>query len=388
MNLIFQQRRHSLLSVVLFSTLFLPDSILQTRAFAGEPFELSSEAIANLRLEFAKVEPRPLSPVIKATGTVRLDEKGVIDIVPRIAGIIDKDHQTLGAVVAKGDPLFSLESAELATNLTAYVDAEQAMTFAHTALDQEKQLLDRSLSSKETLQARELDFQKALAEHTRALQPLKLLHFDEATIHQFLANVGAGNYTSLEVTAPGAGEIIEKSIRLGDSVEPNETLYTIANLSELWVDFHVSLRDASALKSGQIVTVESSVTRGLQSDGKVIYVAPLADETTRTVLIRATLSNADRSWRPGTPVTVSVTTSSGGDPDSALLSVPSSALIDYDGGKAVFIHSGEAAFRVASVVIGESDGLVTRIVSGLTTEDTVVSINAAQLKGHLEMTNQ
>lgn len=373
---------------MLLSVMILPGAILQPGALGAEPFELSTEAVANLRLEFAKVEPRPLSPVIKATGTVRLDEKRVIDIVPRIAGIIDKDHQPLGAVIAKGDPLFTLESAELATNLTAYVDAEQAMTFAHTALDQEKQLFDRSLSSKETLQARELDFQKALAEHTRALQPLKLLHFDEGTIHQYLTNVGAGNYTSLDVTAPEAGEIIEKSIRLGSSVEPNEKLYTIANLSELWVDFHVSLHDAAILKSGQVVTVESSVTRGQQSDGKVIYVAPLADEATRTVLVRATLPNTDRRWRPGTPVTVSVTASSEGDPDSAMLSVPSSALVDYDGGKAVFVRSGEAAFRVVSVEIGESDGLATRIVSGLTAGDTVVSVNAAQLKGHLEMTNK
>ncbi|HQW28175.1 MAG: efflux RND transporter periplasmic adaptor subunit [Verrucomicrobiales bacterium] len=387
MNPILLQRSSSLFPAILVSALMLPSAILPTPSLAGEPFELSTEAVANLRLEYVKVEPSPLSRVIKATGTVRLDERHVIEIVPRIAGIIDKDHQPLGAVVAKGDPLFKLESAELATNLTTYVDAEQAMTFAHTALDQEKQLFERRLSSKETLQARELDFQKALAEHTRALQPLKLLHFDEGTIHQYLTNVGAGNYTSLEVTAPEAGEIIEKSIRLGASVEPDEKLYTIANLSELWLDFHVSLRDAAILESGQVVTVESSVARGQQSDGKVIYVAPLADEATRTVLVRATLPNADRAWRPGTPVTVSVTASSEKDADNTMLAVPSSALVDYDGGKAVFVRSGEAAFRVVSVEIGESDGLVTRIVSGLTAGDTVVIVNAAQLKGHLEMTN-
>lgn len=359
-----------------------------SRALAGEAFELSPEAIANLRLQFAKVEPRPLSRVVKATGTVRLDERKVIEIVPRIAGIVEKDHQALGSVVAKGDPLFKLQSAELATNLTAYVDAEQAMTFAHTALDQEKQLFERSLSSKETLQARELDFQKALAEHTRALQPLKLLHFDEGSIHQYLTNVGAGDYTSLDVTAPEAGEIIEKSVQLGAAVEPDERLYIIANLSELWVDFHVSLRDATILKSDEAVTVESSVTRDQKSEGKVIYVAPLADEATRTVLVRATLSNGDRAWRPGTPVTVSVITSSEGEADRAMLSVPSSALVDYDGGKAVFVRNGETMFQALPVETGESDGRVTRIVTGLEAGQTVVSLNAAQLKGHLEMTNQ
>lgn len=359
-----------------------------SHALAGEAFELSPEAVANLQLQFAKVEPRSLSRVVKATGTVRLDERHVIEIVPRIAGVVEKDHQALGAVVAKGDSLFKLQSAELATNLTAYVDAEQAMTFAHTALEQEKQLFERNLSSKETLQARELDFQKALAEHTRALQPLKLLHFDEGSIHQYLTNVGSGDYTSLDVTAPETGEIIEKSVRLGAAVEPDEKLYTIANLSELWVDFHVSLRDAAILMSGQVATVESSVTRGQKSEGKVIYVAPLADEATRTVLVRATLPNGERSWRPGTPVTVSAIASSNGETDDTILSVPSTALVDYDGGKAVFVRNGETTFQALPVEIGESDGRVTRIVSGLDAGQTVVSLNAAQLKGHLEMTNQ
>lgn len=380
------RRAHSLTGI--FPALVLSTLLFGAGLSGAEVFELSPEAIANLRLEYAKVENRSLSPTVQATGAVKLAENKVMDIVPRIAGVIDKDHQLLGAVVKKGDPLFKLESAELATSLTAYVDAEQAMNFAHTALDQEKKLHDRNLSSKEDLQARELDFQKALAEHTRALQPLKLLHFDEGTIHQYLHNVGAGNYTSLEITSPGDGEIIEKSVRLGASVAPDEKLYTIADLSELWVDFHVSLRDAAVLTKGQDVRVESSVSRGQQGEATVTYVAPLADESTRTVLVRATLPNKDRQWRPGTPVMVSVTAAPDSESDTSALTVPVSALVDYGGAKAVFLREGESSFRPVTVETGASDGTVIRITAGLESGQTVVSTNAAQLKGHLEMTNQ
>ncbi|MCB1091635.1 MAG: efflux RND transporter periplasmic adaptor subunit [Verrucomicrobiae bacterium] len=359
-------------------------AFLSSAAKAEEAFDLSGEAIANLQLGFAKAEPRPVARIITATGTVRLDETRVVDIVPRISGLVAEDHQSLGATVAKGDPLVTLESAELAETLTTYVDAEQAMTFAHTALDQEKNLFERNLSSKENLQTRELEFQKAVAEHARALQPLKLLHFDEGGVHKYLNNVGAGNYTTLKVTAPEAGEVIEKSVRRGASVEPSEKLYTIANLSELWVDFHVSLRDATLLKPGQVASVESSVTPGLSGDAKMIYVAPLADEATRTVLVRASLPNQDHAWRPGTPVTVSVKAGSG----EPVLSVPASALIDLDGGKAVFVRDGDSSFRPVPVEVGESDGTTARILSGIEAGQTVVSANAAQLKGHLEMTKE
>lgn len=351
---------------------------------AEESFDLPAEAIANLRLTFAKVEPRPVAKRIDATGGVRLDEGRVVEVVPRIAGLIAEDHQSLGSVVAKGDPLFTLQSADLAEWITAYVDAEQAMTFAHTALDQEKQLFDRNLSSKENLQSRELEFQKSVAAHARALQPLKLLDFNEGSIHQYLTNVGAGNYTTLKVTASEAGEVIAKSVIRGASVEPAESLYTIADLTDLWVDFHVSLRDASALAVGARATVTSSVNPALGGEGKIIYVAPLADDATRTVLVRAVLANPRRDWRPGTPVTVSVEAGTG-DP---VLSVPSSALVDLNGGKAVFVREGETTFRPVAVQTGEGDGTVTPVVGGLEAGQTVVGTNAAQLKGHLEMTKE
>jgi cobalt-zinc-cadmium efflux system membrane fusion protein len=357
----------------------------QWPAEAGEPFDLPVEAIANLKLEFAPVEPRPISRELRATGSVRLDESKVIDVVPRIAGLVTQDHRTLGAIVSKGDKLFTIESADLSEWITAYVDAEQAMTFAQTALDQEKALFAKNLSSKENLRARELDFQKAVAGHTRALQPLKLLHFDEGSIHQYLDEAGGGSYTTLDIAAPEAGEVIEKSVRRGAAVEPDETLYTIADLDRLWVDFHVSLRDAASLATGQTVVIESSVNRGERRDAEIVYVAPIAGEATRTVLARAKLPNKDRAWRPGTPISALARIAA---IENAALTVPAAAMVDFEGAKAVFVRESDTTFRAVTVQPGESDGKVTQILRGLSAGQTVVGANAAQLKGHLEMTRE
>lgn len=352
---------------------------------AGEHFDLPAEAIANLKLEFAQVGPRPIARNVVATGSVRLDESKVIDVVPRIAGLVNQDHRTLGAIVAKGDKLFTIESADLSEWITNYVDAEQAMAFARTALEQEKTLFAKNLSSKETLQARELDFQKAVAGHTRALQPLKLLHFDESGIHRYLDDTDAGSYTMLDIVAPESGEVIEKSVRRGTAVEPEETLYTIADLNGLWVDFQVSLRDAASLSVGHSVVVESSVNRGERRESEIVYVAPIAGEATRRVLVRATLPNEDRAWRPGTPVTVLARISADKNTE---LTVPATAVVDLAGAKAVFVREGDTTFRVITVTLGVSDGKVTQILHGLSDGQSVVGANAAQLKGHLEMTKE
>lgn len=351
------------------------------KAEEASTFELSSEAIENLQLEFSPVEARSISSGVRAAGVVRPDEKRVVDVVPRISGVIDDDFQTLGAKVTPEDKLFRIESAELSRALTAYVDAEQAMTFAQQALEQEKKLKAKSLSSEEQLRRKELDFQIAVAEHARALQPLKLLHFNEGTVHQYLVDVGAGNYTSLEVKAPATGEIIEKSVRRGAAVEPDETLYTIADLDQLWVDFHPSLEQADQLSLGMKVQVQSSVSVQ-EREGEIIYLAPIADEASRTVLTRAVIDNADRAWRPGTPVVVEVSGSEG----NSAPSVPTSAVIDLHGSKAVFVCWDGTTFQPVPVETGRSDDDFTEILSGVNAGTVVVSKNVAPLKGHLEMT--
>jgi cobalt-zinc-cadmium efflux system membrane fusion protein len=266
--------------------------------------------------------------------------------------------------------------------ISNYVAAEEAMVFGAAAAEQERKLAEKNLSSAEQLRQRELELKQAISAHARALQPLKLLSFDEGTIHQFLASGDASDYTTLELKASGDGEIIVRNVRNGAAVQHDHLLFTIADLSELWIDFQVALRDAPSLAIGDSVEVQSSVTDKVQN-AKIIHISPLADEQSRTVMIRATFKNPEGRWRPGTPVQV-VSAGKSGGVDS--LAVPAGAIIDFDGGKAVFIHRGENTFACVPVEIGASDGKMTQLTGGLTRGQTVVSTNAAQLKGHLEMT--
>jgi cobalt-zinc-cadmium efflux system membrane fusion protein len=288
----------------------------------------------------------------------------------------------LGDRVRSGDVLCEIQSAELSEMISNYVAAEEAMVFGAAAAEQERKLAEKNLSSAEQLRQRELELKQAISAHARALQPLKLLSFDEGTIHQFLASGDASDYTTLELKASGDGEIIVRNVRNGAAVQHDHLLFTIADLSELWIDFQVALRDAPSLAIGDSVEVQSSVTDKVQN-AKIIHISPLADEQSRTVMIRATFKNPEGRWRPGTPVQV-VSAGKSGGVDS--LAVPAGAIIDFDGGKAVFIHRGENTFACVPVEIGASDGKMTQLTGGLTRGQTVVSTNAAQLKGHLEMT--
>lgn len=368
-------------SIFLYSVLVVIVVSL-SREITAQEIRLDSAAVANLKLKYTPVGSGGVSESLRAAGTVRLNEKRVFEVTPRIDGIIVGDPLSLGDVVKRGDTLCKLQSGELAELISVYVAAEEAMTFASLAATQEKKLAEKNLSSTEQVREKELLLTQAVSAHAKALQPLKLLDFNEGTIHQFLTNVHGSDYTSLEITAPESGEIIEKDLRRGAAVSHEHSLFTIADLSDLWVDFYAALRDVGRLSIGDEVLVESSVT-DKKRNAKIFYVAPIADEQSRTVMVRALLENSDRAWRPGNPVNISIT---GGKEGGGSVFVPVGAVVDFEGGKAAFVKSGDSTFLPVSLEVGASDGKKVEILRGLSAGQTVVSENAAQLKGHLEMT--
>ncbi|MDF2377634.1 MAG: efflux RND transporter periplasmic adaptor subunit [Verrucomicrobiales bacterium] len=349
----------------------------------GPVIELEAGALANLQLQFSAAEEQRVMRPVSASGTVQLNGKRVFEVTPRISGVILEDPLHLGDKVEAGDLLLSIQSRELAEMVAGYVEAEEAMIFASAAAEQERRLAAKNLSSAEQVRETDLNLKQAVAAHARALQPLKLLDFNEATIHQFLADVHGSDHTTLKITSPSPGEIIEKDVLRGAAVEQDHSLFMIADLSDLWVDFQVALRDAPFLTVGSEVLVESAVT-DKKREAEILYLSPLADQQSRTVMVRALLPNKDRLWRPGTPVNITAADSGTGE---ATLAVPASALVDFEGSKAVFVRRGESSFEPVQVTTGISDGTHTAIQSGLKAGDVVVSQNAAQLKGHLEMTS-
>lgn len=371
---------NSIYPFLFLSLVLVTRSVGQNPETSGPAFQLEPQAVANLKLQFASVEKAAVGIALEATGTVRLDETRVYDVTPKIEGVIVDDRTALGDRVSKGDVLFQLQSATLSEMISAYVSAEEAMTYAVAAAAQEKRLAERNLASKEQLRKRELELSQAVAGHSRALQPLKLLNFDEGTIHQYLS-LAKDDYSTLEVVATGGGEIVEKHLRIGAAVQHDEHLFTVADLSELWVDFQVALRDVEGLNTGDTVRVNSTVTEKMR-DASIIYISPVADEQSRTVMVRALMKNDDSAWRPGNPVSVAASGSAVGKS----LVVPSGAVVDFEGGKAVFVQGSEGQFSTVPVEVGRSDGKKVSIKSGLKGGETVVSKNAAQLKGHLEMT--
>ncbi len=160
---------------------------------------------------------------------------------------------------------------------------------------------------------------------------------DEVREGQVLAVVeGDESLAPYEMTTFISGTIIEKHMTLGEPVSRDKDSFVVADLSNVWIDITVYLRDLDLIKVGNATTVRSG-SRGSSVSGKISYVTPVVDEHTRTATARMVVDNPDGYWRPGMFVMAEIKTGE----FSADVVVPTSAVHTLEGRSVVFVEEHE-----------------------------------------------
>lgn len=178
------------------------------------------------------------------------------------------------------------------------------------------------------------------------------------------------------VVAPLSGVVTARNANAGEQAG-DRALFTVADLSTVWVELSVFPRDIAKVRVGQSVRVKSADT-GLSADGKVVYVAPFGTSSNQTLNARVLLDNAERKWPPGLYVTAEVALSTTPVP----LAVSSNALQTLEDRTVVFVKSDEG-FEPRALQLGRSDGEVTEVLAGLEPGETYATNNSFILKAEL-----
>lgn len=178
------------------------------------------------------------------------------------------------------------------------------------------------------------------------------------------------------ITAPIAGVVTARNANPGEQTG-DKTLFTVADLSTVWVELSLFPRDVAKVRLGQGVRVKSPDT-GLAADGKVVYVAPFGLAANQTITARVLLDNPERLWAPGLYVTADVTLAESTVP----LAIQNEAVQTLEGRSAVFVQVAEG-FEPRDVRLGRSDGEFAEVLAGLKAGDTYVASNSFILKAEL-----
>ena len=178
------------------------------------------------------------------------------------------------------------------------------------------------------------------------------------------------------LVAPLDGVVTQRNANEG-AQSGDGALFTVADLSVVWVEMSVFPRDVAKVRIGQSVRVKSADT-GLSAEGKVVYVAPFGSSTSQTLSARVQLPNPERKWPPGLYVTADVILSSASIP----LGIRSEALQTLENRSVVFVQS-EEGFDPHPIEIGRTDGEVTEVLSGLSVGERYATKNSFILKAEL-----
>lgn len=201
---------------------------------------------------------------------------------------------------------------------------------------------------------------------------------DEVGEGQTLATIESDqSLAPYELKTMIGGTVIAKHITLGESASRDRAPFVVADLSTVWLDLFLYQRDLDQVRVGQRLL---GCEPGSSGDaGRISYVSPVVDETTRTALARVVLDNRDGRWRPGMFVTAEIET----DRFAAPVAVPRSAVFTLDG-KTVVFTADEHGFAAREIQTGRGDRNRVEILAGLHAGETYVAAGGFTLKSELE----
>lgn len=225
---------------------------------------------------------------------------------------------------------------------------------------------ERTVDVRPTYPGRVTALHARLGDAVRAGQPLVVIHSNESL-------------SDYEISAPVSGTVVSRPINAGATVGTETLLYSVADLSTVWLEFPVYVQHLGRIRPGQTVRVRTESGPVSSAVGTISYVGPVLDVDTRTTYARAVLPNRDRRWQPGRLVTAFIAV----ERFTVPVAVPEEAIVRIGDGVAVFL-ADTSGFEVQRVRLGRSDGTTTEIVSGLERGARVVVRNAFLLKAELE----
>lgn len=343
--------------------------------------ELPPEAFARANIKTATVEFRDLPAELATTGEVGFNQDLVAHVSPRIPGRIHKVHAALGATVKAGEPLATIDSIELGKARSEYLQANAQLKLAEQTLQREEKLLTEKIASEREVQEARAVFQKASAEFQAAEGQLRLYGLTPAQIQK--SRHDDPQSALLAVSSPVGGVVTEKHVTLGELVSPEKDIFTVADVSRLWIWIDIYERNLAQVHKDDdvIVRVETYPDRVFR--GKVAYIGDQVSSGTRSVRARVDVDNPDRALKPGMFVRVKLS-----DPHAAdgkaegrkVVAVPTSA-IQRDGDASIaFVAEGERRFERRVLTLGSGSDAYVEVLSGLKVGEQVVIDGAFLLK--------
>ena len=342
---------------------------------------LSPEAIVSAGITLGAAEVRPLRTEIETTGSVDFDQRRFAHVSPRVGGRVEATLAEVGDLVRKGQVLARIDSIELGEAIGAYLQARARAELARETFERERGLFADRVSSQQEMLSAQAAAREADAALRGAEEHLHLLGLSDDQVRKL--GYDQPRSSVYEVRAPFAGTVVERHATLGEMVEPQTTLFQVADLSRVWVWIDVFERDLARVHLGDDVELHVEAFPGSAFEGKLVDLGSRVETESRTARARIEVPNPQGRLRPGMFARVRISDPHAADGRSgsvSVLAVPESALQREGDAFVAFVALGDGRFESRAVRTGrKGDGFV-EILDGLSSGESVAVSGTFVLK--------
>jgi len=312
------------------------------------PIQLTPQQMQSIGIVLGKVEFRPVGAELRFYGNVQVDERRQAYVQTRFAGWIRKVYaDATGNFIGKGQPLFTIYSPDLVSTEHEYLLAKK---------------------NSESLQQSKVSGVASGASSLFSAAKERLLQWEVSPAEIEKLDQDGKVITDLTVNSPVSGYITQKNALPNMYVQPETMLYTVADLSDVWVLAQVFQSDAGKIKPGDPAAITLDAYPGRVFSGRVDYILPQLDMNTRTLPVRLVFPNPGLKLRPGMYVNVGVKR-----PMGRQLVIPSAAAFHSGTKNLVFVSAGEGNIEPREVELGSQVGDEIVVSKGLKADEEIVT---------------
>jgi cobalt-zinc-cadmium efflux system membrane fusion protein len=335
----------------------------ESKSDTAELFTVPKEQLA--RVQIVPAEKGALPRVLRLAGTVAFNAFETTPVFSPIGGPVSEILVAPGQVVHAGQPLLTVTSPDYSTSRSSYLKARDAYALADRLYARAKDLYAHGAIS-------EADMEQAESVRTQA-------HADLESTTDFLIALGmkdpeamlkaAKSTAQIPIPAPVAGEIVERLVGPGQLLQAGATqTFTISNTNTVWVLVNVYQNDLPYVHSGDEVEINTDSYPDM-FHGKISYIAPALDPTTRTLQARIVTQNPGKKLKKDMYVTALV--SAGSIPSA--ITVPDTAVLrDTENQPFVYVQVNQNQFARRLITLGQSVKGRIQITNGLKEGEKVV----------------
>lgn len=349
-----------------------PKAAQATPAAANDPMSIVADAEVAKWLKVAPVQTVEYRETIRVPASASVDETRVARIGASVTGRITDLKAIVGQNVTRGQVLATLNSTELSTAQLAFLRAYSAKMLAQRAAERAQQLFDADVIGLAELQRRQTELAQAEADMSASHDQLKVLGMSEASIEKLEGSrtVNSQSFVVSSIT----GTVIDRIVAQGQVVQPGAAVFTVADLSRLWVQAEVPEKQSDLVQVGDVVKVAIPALQNRTIEGKLVFVSSTVNPETRTVTVRTEVANTDRSIRPAMLAVMMIQ-----DRPTMHPVVPVDAVVRETNKDYVFIKQGENRYKLVGVTLGQESNGVRPVVEGLKDGDVIVADGAFHL---------